>query len=132
MPFVIDLYSGVPRLAEMPKKEDIQPLNEMARANSGDTGKIFPFSKYKIYVFSNDHNPPHFHILCEGWNVSFEIENTGNYKINKEGENMSVLRYILRNVDDWLDSFSYNVSILTNRQFVMSLWNAIHSEDADE
>ena len=129
MPFVIDLYSDVPRLAEMPKKEDMQPLNEMARANAGDTGKIFPFSKYKIYVFSNDHNPPHFHILCEGWNVSFEIENTGNYKINKKGENISILKYILRNVDDWLDSFSYNVSILTNRQFIMSLWNAIHSED---
>lgn len=99
MSYIIDLYNDVPRLAAFPKKEDILPLCEMARANVNDIGKIFPCNKYQIYVFSNDHNPPHFHILCGDWNVSFEIENTSNYKIIKEGGNISVFRYILKNVD---------------------------------
>lgn len=129
MPFVIDLYSNVPRLAAFPKKEDMMPLTEMARANVNDTGKIFPCNKYQIYVFSNDHNPPHFHILYDDWNVSFEIENTSNYRIIKEGKNMSVFRYIIKNVDKWLDSFSYNISLLSNRQYIMSLWNSVHCDN---
>ena len=39
------------------------PLEEMAKLNLHDTGAVpFPYNKFDIRIWSNDHNPPHFHV----------------------------------------------------------------------
>lgn len=138
MSFFVNIYDDVPKLSEYSKKENenIISLNEMARANVDDTGTIFPFNKYKVMVYSNDHNPPHFHI-CNGqgkdedWNVAFEIDNPANYKIKKTGGPVTDLRYILKNVNIWLDSKSFYEPLLTNRQAIKFLWKSLHSSKDD-
>ena len=48
---------------------------EMARINLKEVGSVpFPTNKFEIKIWSNNHNPPHFHVICEGWNISFTIE----------------------------------------------------------
>ncbi|WP_425592918.1 DUF4160 domain-containing protein [Epibacterium ulvae] len=39
---------------------------------------------YKFEVFSNDHDPPHFHIQHDGYNVRFDLE-TGLPLPNQQG-----------------------------------------------
>lgn len=51
-----------------------QSLNEMARVNTKEFYGLFPSNKFEIKIWSNDHNPPHFHVILEGWNVIVEIE----------------------------------------------------------
>ena len=52
-----------------------ETLVEMARINLKEIGSVpFPTNKFDIKIWSNDHNPPHFHVICEGWNISFTIE----------------------------------------------------------
>ena len=68
-------------LAKEQKKQKIDNINinsdildEMARINKKETGNcIFPYNAWELKIWSNDHNPPHFHIKRKGWNVSFII-----------------------------------------------------------
>ena len=64
-------------------------ITEMARINT-DESNLFHHNSYEIQIWSNDHMPPHFHILKDGWDVSFLIENGELYKINKEGKNKKI------------------------------------------
>ena len=67
-------------------------ITEMARINT-DESNIFPHNSYEIQIWSNAHIPPHFHILKDGWDVSFLIENGELYKINKVGKNKQEHRF---------------------------------------
>lgn len=101
-------------------------LNEMARVNVGETN-IFPYQTYEIAVFSRDHEPPHFHIKCDGWNIKFLIEDSSKYEIVKEGQKDSIKKYILKHIEEWLNSSSASVSSITNREMTKVLWAAVHS-----
>ena len=47
-----------------------EPLVEMSRINTNESN-IFPYNKFEVKIWSNDHEPPHFHVICDGWNLSF-------------------------------------------------------------
>ena len=59
-------------------KENCYPVNEYyGRFNTKkEDSKLMPSNKYQVMVYSNDHNPPHFHVIDNnGWVVKFLIEN---------------------------------------------------------
>ena len=73
------------------KTKESKTLLEMARINKRETGKcFFPYTSWEIKIWSNDHNPPHFHILKDGWNVSFLIADGSISKIERKGENKQI------------------------------------------
>lgn len=49
-----------------------EQLVEMSRINTNESN-IFPYNKYEVKIWSNDHEPQHFHVICDGWNLSFGI-----------------------------------------------------------
>lgn len=62
---------------------NMNPIVEMTRLNKREMGNVpFPYNKFNIRIWSNDHNPPHFHVIAEGWDVSFLIENGEEYRVN--------------------------------------------------
>lgn len=38
-------------------------INEISRINAKEFYGYFPYNKFDIKIWSNDHNPPHFHII---------------------------------------------------------------------
>lgn len=63
-----------------------KPVLEMAKINTKDNLlSYFPWNKYEIYVHSNDHNPPHFHIVSRSdtWDIRIEIESGNLYSVKK-------------------------------------------------
>ena len=79
--------------------KNVAQLNEMARINTSEPqGAIFPYSEYDVHIWSNNHDPAHFHVITVDWDVSFLISNGSLYKVNKEGKKKKTLKYMCNNV----------------------------------
>ena len=103
-------------------------LTEMARINTKETGKgIFPFNSYDVRIWSNDHEPPHLHVICEGWNISFLIENGELLEVKTKGEKEQVYNDICKKVKKWLSSPCAVLPIVTNMQNAYAVWIQLHS-----
>lgn len=102
-------------------------ITEMARINT-DESNLFPHNSYKIQIWSNDHTPPHFHVLKEGWDVAFLIETGELYKLNKTGENRQIYNYMTANIGRWLSAKCAVLPMVTNRQNANAVWRQLHSE----
>lgn len=81
------------------------PIFEMALLNKDtkSSGPL-PSNKYKVEIYSNDHVPPHFHVLVDDSNLEFYIE-TGKfyrYKKNSKELNSKEFTNICSLVYDWL------------------------------
>ncbi len=98
---------------------------EMARINT-DESNLFPQNSYEIQIWSNDHMPPHFHILKDGWDVAFLIENGNLYKINNSGKNKQIYNYMIKNVKKWLSSKCAVLPMATNQQNANAIWRQLH------
>ena len=98
---------------------------EMARINT-DESNLFPQNTYEIQIWSNDHMPPHFHILKDGWDVAFLIENGNLYKINNSGKNKQIYNYMIKNVKKWLSSKCAVLPMATNQQNANAIWRQLH------
>lgn len=104
-------------------------LVEMARINKNETGNsIFPFDKWEVKIWSNDHNPPHFHIICDAWNVSFTI-NDGEVIESKGNGNKQIFDYMVNNVNKWLLSKCASQPKLTNQENAMLVWEQLHENE---
>ena len=102
---------------------------EMARINKNETGKcIFPYNSWELKIWSNDHNPPHFHIINDGWDVLFRIDNGEEIEIKSRGRNSKIYDYMISNVHKWLDSTCFTQTKLTNRENAISIWTQLHDE----
>ncbi len=102
-------------------------IDEMARINKKEAGNcLFPFDSWEIKIWSNDHEPAHFHIIKEGWDVSFDIENGSLIEIKAQGQKQSVLDYMSQNVGSWLDSKCFAQPKLTNRENARLQWEQLH------
>ena len=101
-------------------------LVEMARINMMEQKGYFPYNKWEIKIWSNDHNPPHFHIIKDGWNVSFVIETGEIYEIVSEGNKKGIYNYMVKNVQQWLHSPCAILPLITNQQNAMAQWLQIH------
>jgi len=104
--------------------EEPEPLVEMARisVNEGVKGSIFPFNAWEVNIWSNDHDPPRFHIKRNGWNVSFSIETGEQIELISQGAEKNVYDYMIANVPKWLDRPSAILPQITNRQNAMTQW----------
>ena len=113
---------------ETPSNIHTEPLLEMARINMCETGRgLFPFNKWVIKIWSNDYTPPHFHVIAEGWDVSFKIKDGKLLKINKKGNNSATYQYMINNVPKWLDAPAAIMPKITNRENAKTQWKQIHN-----
>ena len=104
-------------------------INEMARINKNENGKcIFPYDKFEVKMWSFDHNPPHFHVICEAWNISYKVEDGSLLNIVKKGKDNSIFDYINSNVKDWLSSKCFAQPKLTNMENAILQWQQIHDD----
>lgn len=102
-------------------------IDEMARINKKETGNcFFPFDSWELKIWSNDHEPAHFHIIKDGWDVSFDIENGSLIEIKAQGQKQSILDYMNQNVGSWLDSKCFAQPKLTNRENARLQWEQLH------
>ena len=103
---------------------NMNPIVEMSKLNSRDRGAVpFPSDKFIIRIWSNDHNPPHFHVVAEGWDISFLIENGEVYRTNKVGKSSSMYNYIIKNIPKWLQ-MRHIGSKDTNQVFAYNIWDS--------
>ena len=87
----------------------------MPRINKKETDRcIFPYNTWKIEILSNDHTPPHFHIISDGWNVSYKIEDGNMLQIEGIGKNDSIFDYKKKKVKEYNKSRKCNASMTTN------------------
>lgn len=115
MPYQVNTQSGM--------------ITEMARINKNETGRsIFPYEAWKVKIWSSDHNPPHFHIIREGWDVSFTIEDGDLLMVKSRGGNKSIYDYMCSNVKRWLSSICSAQRKLTNQENAMLQWEQLHDE----
>lgn len=102
---------------------NMDPIVEMSRLNNKDIGAVpFPYNKFVIRIWSNDHNPPHFHVKAEGWDISFLIEDGKLYRINKFGNSLETYNYIVKQVPKWLMMKSSAFKHSTNQEAAESIW----------
>lgn len=100
-------------------------LNEMSRINMRESN-IYPFNKFEVIICSREHEPPHFHIKSEGWNISFLISDGNKYKVHNKGEKKSVGDYIINNAELWLNSRNAILEAVTNREYAAAIWESLH------
>lgn len=104
-------------------------INEMAIINKKETGRcLFPYNIWELKILSNDHTPPHFHIICEGWNVSYKIEDGSILQIEGKGKNGQIFDYMQRHVKEWLSTKCFAQPKLTNQENAMLQWEQLHDE----
>ena len=104
-----------------------EPLLEISRINLKEYGNTpFPTNKFEIKIWNNDHNPPHFHVIYNGWNISFTIMDGEELRTETIGKNSSDYNYIKKNVPIWLDLKCKILPMVTNRENAMATWQQLH------
>jgi hypothetical protein len=100
---------------------------EKARINKKESEEgIFPYDSYIIRIWSNDPEPPHFHIENEGWDIAITINDGELYKIDHRGQDLQAYNHILSNVKCWLQSRNAIIPSITNKQNALSVWEQLH------
>ena len=104
-------------------------ITEIARINKNETGRsIFPYEAWEVKIWSSSNNPPHFHIIRGGWDVSFTIEDGDLLMVKSRGGNKSIYDYMCSNVKRWLYSQSSIIPKITNQQNAIATWQQLHDE----
>lgn len=107
-----------------------EPLVEMARINKKESGNsIFPFESWEVKIWSNDRIPPHFHILKDGWNVSFKIEDGSVLQIEGQGKKKDIYNYMVANTADWLNQPCAALPKISNKENAILQWEQLHDND---
>ena len=107
-----------------------ETLVEIARINLKEIGNVpFPTNKFEIKIWSNDHNPPHFHVICEGWNISFTIEDGRELEVKNIGSHSSTYNYIVKNIPIWLDMSCKIAPKISNRENAFIQWQQLHEQE---
>lgn len=107
-----------------------EALVEIARINLKEIGNVlFPTNKFEIKIWSNDRNPPHFHVICEGWNISFTIEDGRELEVKNIGSHSSTYNYIVKNIPIWLDMPCKIAPKISNRENAFIQWQQLHEEE---
>ena len=100
---------------------------DIARLNKRDgEGEIFPHDKWRLIMRSDDVEPPHFHIIREGWDAIFSIESGELIKVLTAGTDQSHLNYMIHNASLWLNSPSRFYPHISNRHASTLMWDQLH------
>ena len=97
-------------------------INEMSRINVKEFYGYFPYNKFDIKIWSNDHNPPHFHIIGDGWDIVVDIETGTILKTKRDGKSSKFYKYVEDYIEEWLESPSAVNKKQTNRETAMLAW----------
>ena len=110
-------------LNEYIQREYADSLNEMAKLNVRDFG-YFPYNKFDIKIWSNDHNPPHFHVMCDGWDIVVSIENGEILRVKTIGKDSKVYSYVEKNIIKWLkeEYKGRSNTQMTNQDMAFEVW----------
>ena len=112
------------------RNSELERIFDMARINKSETNGLFPYNSWEIKMWSNDHKPAHVHIMKDGWNVTFLIEDGSLDKIEREGSKKADFDYMCKNINKWFDNLSADAKgRMTNREYALTLWDAIHEND---
>ena len=104
----------------------LDPL-DIARLNKRDgEGDIFPYDKWQLIMRSDDSEPPHFHIIRDGWDVIFSIESGKLIRVIAIGDNSKVLDYMIANAYQWLECENKFYAALSNREAAKLMWFQLH------
>lgn len=120
-----EFLKNVPTLKEQRLKADDyenHQLNEMAKLNTKEFFSLFPYNKFDIVVYSNDHEPPHFHVVVNGWNIVVGIADGKILDIRRYGKNSSMYTFVKNNIEEWLESPSLIDKAKTNREIAFQEW----------
>jgi hypothetical protein len=99
----------------------------MARINKNESGKgIFPYNSFVVRIWSNGHNPSHFHVEKDGWDIAFTIDDGELYKVERSGKDVQTYNYVLSNVKEWLKMKSAIIPSITNQENALSIWEQLH------
>lgn len=102
-------------------------LNEMARINVDEFYGYFPTNKFDIKIWSNDHNPPHFHVITDdGWDIIIDIKTGSIIKTKHTGTDSKLYKYIQKYINIWLDEKSILYNNITNRENAINIWKSLH------
>ncbi|MBK8701227.1 MAG: DUF4160 domain-containing protein [Saprospiraceae bacterium] len=74
-------------------------INGNIYAERQQVGKIY---NLKLYIYSNDHNPPHFHVESPDFNAYFDIRSCDLIKGKIDSNNHAKIRYWHKDVVDEL------------------------------
>lgn len=97
-------------------------VNETATINKQENGmSLFPNNLCSIAVHNKEHNPPHIHIMMNGWGVCIEMESGEVCRIKRKGKKKSDISYIISNIKEWLDSTRIGHTNQTNREFSLEI-----------
>ena len=117
---------------ETPSHIHTEPLCEIARINVCESGNgLFPYNTWELKMYSNDHTPPHFHVIADGWDVSFKIDNGELLVVNRKGRNDTIYQYMMDNIPKWLEANCAVLPIATNKQNANAVWKQIHTMTDD-
>ena len=102
-------------------------LMEMAKINTKEFYGFFPYNKFDIRIWSNDHNPPHFHVISNGWNIVVDIMSGNILKVEtKNTKDSQMYSYIEKHIKEWLNiPWAKNKSI-SNRENALDVWEENH------
>ena len=108
-----------------------EPLNEMSRINLKETGKLFPSNKFHIWIWSNDHNPPHFHVDYpqEQYECSFLIDTGELLEVKGDSDNCTIHNKVLRDVKKWLNNPCAINPKISNKENAILTWMQNHEYD---
>lgn len=102
-------------------------LVEMARINVKQANGSMPTNKYDVRIWSNDQQPPHFHVTAPDrknpeYEVIYEIE-TGNLIRIIFSKNPRVnFESLTKLVKQWLSEKSAHMPDKTNREMARIAW----------
>ncbi len=100
---------------------------EVSKINTNESN-IFPYNEFEVKIWSNDHEPPHFHVICDGWNVSYAMEDGRRLEVLSKGCERNVFDYMEANVLKWLSSKCFIQPILTNKENTILQWVQLHDD----
>lgn len=105
-----------------------QSINEMAKINTKEFYGYFHCNKFDIRIWSNGHNPPHFHVLGDGWDIVVSIDSGDIIKTKKQGKNSKFYTYVRNFVKCWMEEPCAIKKQLTNRENAEMQWMQNNSD----
>ena len=102
-------------------------LMEMAKINTKEFYGFFPYNKFDIRIWSNDHNPPHFHVISNGWNIVVDIMSGNILKVEtKNTKDSQMYSYIEKHIKEWLNMPCAKNKSISNRENALDVWEENH------
>ncbi|MBP9195126.1 MAG: DUF4160 domain-containing protein [Saprospiraceae bacterium] len=72
-------------------------INGNIYAERQQVGKI---NNLKLYIYSNDHNPPHFHVKSPNFDAYFDLKSCDLLKGTIDSKNHTKIRYLHKSLAD--------------------------------